>query len=140
VIIQPGGAGGDDCPGRNRPRVIGEERRSRSGQPRCVEKSPAAGRSSGRSRSAPWQRADAIADFRQRHKNIFRHRVCRAAIGVKWRSSKRENAMVLCPVALAVGCKGCPIFNVCPVKGIIGDYRPEETGKDKPADGGKKKK
>ena len=34
--------------------------------------------------------------------------------------------MTLCPVALAVGCKKCPIFAVCPVKTIIGDYRPDE--------------
>ena len=33
--------------------------------------------------------------------------------------------MVLCPVAIAVGCKKCPIFKVCPVKGIIGDYKPD---------------
>ena len=33
--------------------------------------------------------------------------------------------MTLCPVALAVGCKKCPIFTVCPVKGIIGDYKKE---------------
>jgi len=32
--------------------------------------------------------------------------------------------MTLCPVAIAVGCKRCPIFNVCPVKGVIGDYKP----------------
>jgi len=31
--------------------------------------------------------------------------------------------MVLCPVAIAVGCKKCPIFSVCPVKGVIGDYK-----------------
>ncbi len=31
--------------------------------------------------------------------------------------------MVLCPVAIAVGCKKCPIFSVCPAKGIIGDYK-----------------
>lgn len=31
--------------------------------------------------------------------------------------------MVICPVAIAVGCKKCPIFKVCPVKGIIGDYK-----------------
>lgn len=31
--------------------------------------------------------------------------------------------MVLCPVAIAVGCKKCPVFKVCPVKGIIGDYK-----------------
>jgi hypothetical protein len=33
--------------------------------------------------------------------------------------------MVLCPVAIAVGCRKCPIFGVCPVKGIIGDYKPD---------------
>lgn len=31
--------------------------------------------------------------------------------------------MVICPVAIAVGCKKCPIFKVCPVKGVIGDYK-----------------
>jgi hypothetical protein len=31
--------------------------------------------------------------------------------------------MTLCPVALAVGCIKCPVFNVCPAKGIIGDYK-----------------
>lgn len=38
--------------------------------------------------------------------------------------------MTLCPVALAVGCKKCPVFKVCPVKSSIGDYRP---GDDSPA-------
>jgi len=33
--------------------------------------------------------------------------------------------MVVCPVALAVGCRKCPIFSICPVKGIIGDYKPD---------------
>lgn len=32
--------------------------------------------------------------------------------------------MTLCPIALAVGCKKCPIFAVCPVKSVIGDYKP----------------
>lgn len=31
--------------------------------------------------------------------------------------------MVLCPVALAVGCKKCPVFAVCPAKSLIGDYK-----------------
>lgn len=31
--------------------------------------------------------------------------------------------MVICPVALAVGCVKCPIFKVCPVKSVIGDYK-----------------
>lgn len=36
--------------------------------------------------------------------------------------------MTLCPVALAVGCKKCPAFSACPLKGVIGDYRkPEES-------------
>ena len=33
--------------------------------------------------------------------------------------------MTLCPVALAVGCKKCPVFNVCPAKTTLGDYDPE---------------
>jgi hypothetical protein len=40
--------------------------------------------------------------------------------------------MTLCPVALAVGCKKCPIFKVCPAKSTLGDYQKD----DKPATGG----
>jgi hypothetical protein len=48
--------------------------------------------------------------------------------------------MVLCPVALAVGCKRCPVFNICPAKGVIGDYQPDAPAtKDKTASGAKKK-
>jgi len=43
--------------------------------------------------------------------------------------------MTLCPVALAVGCIKCPVFNICPVKGIIGDYK-----KDAPPPADLKKK
>jgi len=36
--------------------------------------------------------------------------------------------MTLCPVALAVGCRKCPAFSACPLKGIIGDFKePEKT-------------
>jgi hypothetical protein len=35
--------------------------------------------------------------------------------------------MTLCPIALAVGCKKCAVLSVCPLKGVIGDYKPEET-------------
>jgi hypothetical protein len=35
--------------------------------------------------------------------------------------------MTLCPVALAVGCKKCPVFKVCPAKTVIGDYRPRDV-------------
>ena len=35
--------------------------------------------------------------------------------------------MTLCPVAIAVGCRKCPVFAVCPVKGVIGDYKKDES-------------
>lgn len=34
--------------------------------------------------------------------------------------------MTLCPIAIAVGCKKCPAFSVCPLKGSIGDYKKDE--------------
>jgi hypothetical protein len=46
--------------------------------------------------------------------------------------------MTVCPIALAVGCKKCPIFAVCPVKGVIGDYKKDEPA-PKPAASGKPK-
>jgi hypothetical protein len=33
--------------------------------------------------------------------------------------------MRLCPVAIAIGCRKCPILSICPAKGLIGDYRPD---------------
>ena len=42
--------------------------------------------------------------------------------------------MTLCPIALITGCRKCPAFRACPVKGIIGDYEKEEdSGTDQPA-------
>lgn len=35
--------------------------------------------------------------------------------------------MTICPVALAVGCKKCPVFSICPVKSVIGDYKSGAT-------------
>lgn len=32
--------------------------------------------------------------------------------------------MKICPIAIAVGCRRCPIFKVCPVKSLIGDQAP----------------
>ena len=29
--------------------------------------------------------------------------------------------MTLCPIAIAVGCKKCPAFGICPLKSVIGD-------------------
>ena len=34
--------------------------------------------------------------------------------------------MTLCPIAIAVGCRKCPAFSVCPLKTVIGDYKPPE--------------
>jgi hypothetical protein len=40
--------------------------------------------------------------------------------------------MTLCPIAITVGCKKCPAFSMCPLKGVIGDYKKDDTA-DKPA-------
>jgi hypothetical protein len=32
--------------------------------------------------------------------------------------------MVICPIAIAVGCKKCPAFSVCPLKTSLGDQKP----------------
>ncbi len=46
--------------------------------------------------------------------------------------------MTLCPMAIAVGCRKCPIFSVCPLKGIIGDYEKKaEPQKPKSSKAGK---
>jgi hypothetical protein len=53
--------------------------------------------------------------------------------------------MTLCPIAIAVGCKKCPAFPVCPLKSVIGDYMKEDeakasaSGKAKPRAKGAKK-
>jgi hypothetical protein len=39
--------------------------------------------------------------------------------------------MTLCPIALAVGCKKCPAFSVCPLKGVIGNFKEAEQGEAK---------
>jgi hypothetical protein len=41
--------------------------------------------------------------------------------------------MTLCPIAIAVGCKKCPAFSVCPLKGVIGDDKPDNTEASKQA-------
>ncbi len=40
--------------------------------------------------------------------------------------------MTVCPIAIAVGCKKCPVFAVCPLKSVIGDYRKEDDAKAAP--------
>ena len=41
---------------------------------------------------------------------------------------EKEPRMTLCPVAVAVGCKKCPLFKVCPAKTIIGNQKKEAPG------------
>jgi hypothetical protein len=31
--------------------------------------------------------------------------------------------MTLCPIALAATCAKCPAVSVCPLKGVLGDYK-----------------
>jgi hypothetical protein len=52
--------------------------------------------------------------------------------------------MTVCPIAIAVGCKKCPAFSFCPLKGTLGDHKPDDTaapGKQTPhtSSGAKKK-
>ena len=42
--------------------------------------------------------------------------------------------MTLCPIAIAVGCKKCPAFSVCPLKEVIGDYKKPDEPQPKPGD------
>ncbi len=43
---------------------------------------------------------------------------------------EEEAHMVICPIARAVHCTGCPFFKFCPVKSILGDYG-KDTGDQK---------
>lgn len=45
--------------------------------------------------------------------------------------------MTVCPIAIVAGCKKCPAFSVCPVKGVLGDHKPAAEADKKPhASGG----
>jgi hypothetical protein len=46
--------------------------------------------------------------------------------------------MTLCPVAIAAGCRKCPVFAVCPAKSIIGDYDKEADSSSSKSDATKK--
>jgi hypothetical protein len=49
--------------------------------------------------------------------------------------------MTLCPIAIVSGCKKCPVFKICPVKGLIGDVKPSDSANDsKPGASGQPKK
>ena len=42
--------------------------------------------------------------------------------------------MTLCPIALAVSCKKCPAFAICPLKTVLGDYMKEGKSEVKQQD------
>ena len=33
--------------------------------------------------------------------------------------------MTVCPIAIVAGCGKCPIVRICPLKTVLGDFRPE---------------
>jgi hypothetical protein len=37
--------------------------------------------------------------------------------------------MTVCPIAIFASCKKCPAFRICPLKTVLGDYRPEAEQK-----------
>ena len=34
--------------------------------------------------------------------------------------------MTICPIAIVASCKQCPAFKLCPLKGVLGDYKAAE--------------
>ena len=43
--------------------------------------------------------------------------------------------MTICPIAIVVGCQKCPAYQVCPLKGIIGDHNETAQTPDDPPRG-----
>lgn len=51
--------------------------------------------------------------------------------------------MTICPIAIVAGCKKCPAFKICPLKGVIGDAAPpaaETAAAAKPSKAAARKK
>jgi hypothetical protein len=48
--------------------------------------------------------------------------------------------MTVCPIAIAVGCKKCPAYSVCPLKGTLGDYKKDDAAQAKSPTATKKPK
>ncbi|MBY0551085.1 MAG: hypothetical protein K2W95_27650 [Candidatus Obscuribacterales bacterium] len=42
--------------------------------------------------------------------------------------------MIICPIAMAVHCTGCPLVKFCPAKTILGDFGKVPDAGVKPAD------
>jgi len=43
--------------------------------------------------------------------------------------------MTVCPIAIVATCKKCPAFSVCPLKGVLGNYKEPEAKQTKPQSG-----
>ena len=41
--------------------------------------------------------------------------------------------MKVCPIAVVAGCEKCPVFRLCPAKGLLGGYQKPPVAKAKPA-------
>ena len=40
-------------------------------------------------------------------------------------------SMTLCPIALMATCNKCPAVGICPLKEVLGDYKPSEPTTDR---------
>jgi len=40
--------------------------------------------------------------------------------------------MKICPIAIAAGCARCPLVTLCPLKSVLGDWRPPEPKPEAP--------
>jgi len=43
-------------------------------------------------------------------------------------------SMTLCPIALMATCNKCPAVGICPLKEVLGDYKPAEPTTDRAED------
>jgi hypothetical protein len=41
--------------------------------------------------------------------------------------------MTVCPIAIVAGCKKCPAFKICPLKGVLGDAPSSPPAESVPA-------
>lgn len=44
----------------------------------------------------------------------------------------------ICPIAIYAGCKACPIYKLCPAKGVLGDEVKKEKKENNDSDESKK--
>jgi hypothetical protein len=104
-------------------------------QPKTSRFAKDGGPGRGKQHNALWARkgGQALVDNSQADARI--KRACAPFLN----GHTRRRVMTICPIALAVGCKRCPAFSVCPLKTVIGDYmKPGKPGSKQPSDPAKK--